>query len=465
MLDRARELCGAGTVGASERRAIILVKEDGLVAGRTVRGHIKLPLASVSCRNICANDLGNYVARLANDDLVAKHNSALADKVDVMERRAADGSSRKSDGCKLCRRSQHSRSANGDRHVEKRCFLLFRREFVGNRPPRRISSLAYLAALVKTVKLDDHAVDVVRERVARISDFSYMRGDLVIRGRHGSHRKCLKSKLGEPVKRLGVTRRRVTVEIERALLEIEHKNIKPSLCGDLRVELTERACRGISGICHKCLALCLALRVDILKYRSGHIDLASDGKRERFGKSQRYRLNGSQILRYVLADDTVASSRASHELTVLVAERDGQAVDLGLDRVGRRTESIAHLSAKILGLLKGKYVRERVHTRGVCDLFKFIECLAADSLRGRVRIVERGVLFLESFQLGVHHIVFVVGYLGSVVNVVSLRVVIQLTAEFFDSLDYFIINRRIHICLQIFNYIYYTNFSAVCQSN
>ena len=263
-----------------------------------------------------------------------------------------------------------------------------------------------------------------------------MRRHLVVAVSHGTHSERLKSKLGESVKRLRMTARRVSVGVNVALLKIEHEYIKLSLSGYLRVKLTERACRRVSRVSHKSLSPLLALGVELLKYRSRHIYLASDGQRERLVKSKGYRLNRAEIERNVLSDSSVASGRTLDELAVLVYQRDRETVYLGLYRIYGSRKLAFHLVAEILGLLKGKDVRERVHSHAVCDLLKFIKSLAANALSGRIRIVERRVLFLKALELGVHHIVLIIGYFGRIVHIISLGMVIQLLTKRFHPVFY-----------------------------
>ena len=57
------------------------------------------------------------------------------------------------------------------------------------------------------------------------------------------------------------------------------------------------------------------------------------------------------------------------------------------------------------------------------NLLKFIERLAADSLRGGSGIEKFGVFLLQTQKLGIHHVVIVVGDLRIVIDVVPLRVI------------------------------------------
>ena len=155
-----------------------------------------------------------------------------------MKRCAADGSSRKSHGRELCRGGKNARSSDGYRYVKELCLLLLGRKFIGYRPLWSISSLSDSSSVLEVVDLYNHTVNIVGELLSGVAYFSYMRRHLVVAVSHGTHSERLKSKLGESVKRLCMTARRVSVGVNVALLKIEHEYIKLSLSGYLGVKLT-----------------------------------------------------------------------------------------------------------------------------------------------------------------------------------------------------------------------------------
>ena len=232
---------------------------------------------------------------------------------------------------------------------------------------------------------------------------------------------CDKAELGESVERLGVSQALSAVGIKRALLEIEYENIELTLCGDLGIKLTERACRGVSRVSEKLLSLCLALGVVLLKYTARHIYLTADNEvRKGLAKLQGNRAHGAEVLCNVLARDAVSARCALDEHAVAVGERHREAVDLGLYRVERASaEDGVRLIEEVKKLLLREDVGETAHSDGVSELLKLIKSAAANSLGRRGGRVKLGERRLKIAELAEHSVVLIVGYLGGVALVVK----------------------------------------------
>ena len=103
-------------------------------------------------------------------------------------------------------------------------------------------------------------------------------------------------------------------------------------CGIL---LAERARAGVARVGVERQPGLLALGVDPRELGLGHEHLAADVDRGRLGEAVRDGRDGPQVGRHVLAGRAVAAGRALDEAAALVAQGDGQAVDLELGDVAQ----------------------------------------------------------------------------------------------------------------------------------
>ena len=71
-------------------------------------------------------------------------------------------------------------------------------------------------------------------------------------------------------------------------LKIENDNIESALCRNGRIELPERSCRGVTGICEKLFAVFFTFCVQSFKSFFRHIDLSADDQlRKLFVENER----------------------------------------------------------------------------------------------------------------------------------------------------------------------------------
>ena len=265
MLDAARELCRTGEIGAAHRRALVRVIKNGFPAGGAAVGHLVFGRARKPCFGVRTDHFGNDVAGLLERDEVAHANVALADKVGIVERRTRDGRACKADRLKHRGWGQYTRAPDGDRDIEKPRLLLLGRELVGDRPLRGVRTLAEKESVGEAVDLNDDAVDVVGERVALVSNRLDKRGDLVKGFCLRPLFQNVETERREPIERFGVALRRVMIEIEVALLKVEHKNIQPTARRDLGIELAERTCRRVPRVGKERLSRRLLNAVEAIK--------------------------------------------------------------------------------------------------------------------------------------------------------------------------------------------------------
>jgi hypothetical protein len=103
---------------------------------------------------------------------------------------------------------------------------------------------------------------------------------------------------------------------------------------DGRVELTQRAGRGIAGIGERPLPALFLIGIQTLEGGAAHVNLAAH--LEQFGEALGLHLvrnvgNCADISRDILALIAIAAGRSLHEAAAFVAERDREPIDLRFD--------------------------------------------------------------------------------------------------------------------------------------
>ena len=125
---------------------------------------------------------------------------------------------------------------------------------------------------------------------------------------------------------------------------------------------------------------------------------------------------------------------ACDELAVAIVGGHGEAVQLEFGDVAvfGAAEQVADAAVEIaqLGFVEG--VVEAEHGGAVLDLDEAFARFAADALGGRIGREQFGVLRFQRLELAHERVVFGVGDLGLVENVVQVFVVAQLFAELLD---------------------------------
>ncbi len=174
--------------------------------------------------------------------------------------------------------------------------------------------------------------------------------------------------------------------------------------GDGRIELPERAGRGVARIGEDRIAVRGARLVHLLEAVERHVDLASHldemrGRRSTAAKAERDVADRAEVGRDILADAAIAAGRAGDEDAIPVRQADGRAVDLELGGEPGAMDGIARqaFDALIPGgdFVVGEGVAERQHRHEVGVLRQLALGRRADALRRRVGRAERRVLGLE----------------------------------------------------------------------
>ena len=379
------------------------------------------------------HDLGDHVARAHDDHLVALANVLAVQVLLVVERRLLDRHARHLHGLQHRERDHVPGAADVPGHLLEDGRGGGRRELPRDRAARLTSDHAELALKVEVVDLHDDAVDLEVERVAAL-----------LPGLAGSHDLLDRVlDLHVPVDPEAV----VAEPLERLVMRLELEPVRGAhavgphrqrACGgELRVELADRAGGGVARVGVGGLPRGSAFLVQLCECRERQVDLAAHlEQRRRVFHAQRYRADRAQVLRHLLAHLAVAAGGSAHQDPVLVDERDREPVDLGLgdeadvahlDSLARQIALAAHHPGCELLLVAG--VGQRQHRLQVTDLVELVERLAPDSLGGRVRGEQLGVLRLEIAQLVQQSVVLDVRDLGVVEDVVAVAVVLELLPQ------------------------------------
>ena len=181
-------------------------------------------------------------------------------------------------------------------------------------------------------------------------------------------------------------------------LDVEDADVELARGGDLRVLLAHGARGGVARVGKQRLASELALGVELLEHRAGHVDLTADDEPLRgVFEFLRQVPHGAEVLGDVLAGHAVAARSAADEYAVF--QRHGEAVYLRLRRVfAPLRQGGEHALVKFAQFVKGEHVVEALERHLVRHGRKGALGRAAHLLRGRrwrVKLRVRGLQLLE----------------------------------------------------------------------
>ena len=212
--------------------------------------------------------------------------------------------------------------------------------------------------------------------------------------------------------------------------------------GNSGVELSAGTRGGVAGIGERLFAGLAPLLIETLEvvpldyHFSANLD-----KRRRLHLSpqqaQRDALHGAKVLGDVLARMSVAARRADGQDAAFVNQFDGQSVQFRFERVSNLfpAQSALHAAYPLAHLVLAERVLYAEHGHGVTDRAECLDGLSADALRGRVGGNKVRIFALQTLQFPHQAVVLGVGYLGVVEDIITIVVVVDFFAEFFDLLS------------------------------
>ena len=148
-------------------------------------------------------NLGNNLASFTNYNRISDTNPLFFNKITIMQSCTADGCACKQNRFKNSDRSQDSCSAYIYFNVKQFCCFFFRRILICLRPLGIFSRTSQSTACLKTVYLNNGAVNCVVKFAAAVSDLLNLLKSLINRVTHLVKR-CWKTKLGKIIKALSV---------------------------------------------------------------------------------------------------------------------------------------------------------------------------------------------------------------------------------------------------------------------
>ena len=305
-------------------------------------------------------------------------------------------------------------------------------ELVRDRPARAARHKTEPLLPVEPVELIDDAVDVVVELGTPLTDAAVKRQHLIHRADNLGKRVDLETDLAEPFDHAGLRRRGLVGDLAPRVGE----EVQRTRRGDARVLLPQRTGRRVARVGeHLLLGRGLAL-VEREEVGPGHVDFAADlARRGNFAlQLVRDLLDGPHIGGDVLAFEAVAARRGDGQLTVLVAQRHRQPVDLRLGHERKRlvflqVEEAADAVDKVLHLLGVERVLERQHRHRVAHLGEAARGRRADLARQAFQRLQVGKLRLDRLVAPPQRVVFCVGNGRRVLLVVGLVVLLDLGFE------------------------------------
>ncbi|OIQ78087.1 hypothetical protein GALL_402120 [mine drainage metagenome] len=249
------------------------------------------------------------------------------------------------------------------------------------------------------------------------------------------------AELGESVEHavLGVGRRVPAVDFTPAVGEEAQRALR----GQPRVELPDAAGGAVARVQQRRAAELALARVVVLEVGAQHDHLAAhlEQPRRRTEQAQRHVADGAHVRGHVLAGLAVAARGAAHQHAVLVAQADGQAVELQLGLVAHfgvavlQPQARAHALVELGGALRrlAGFSVQRQHRHAVRHRRESGQRRRADALRRRVGSEQLGMLGLEALQLAIQRVIVGVGDQRCVELVVGARIARDLVAQLADA--------------------------------
>jgi len=243
--------------------------------------------------------------------------------------------------------------------------------------------------------------------------------------------------LRQGLQHLGV-RRKVAPVDGGNLVEVDAEGAP---CGDIGVELPERAGGGVARVGEHLLARLLAPPVERVELVLAHVRLAPHHEAVGHGpgvvaEAEGDALDGLHVGRNLLARLAVPAGGALYEAPVLVDQLHGQPVKLGLGGIrdgvapqlfAARLGEVAHLVLLVDGL-------QAEHGRGVGHRAQLVADRAAHLMGGGVGRLQPGVLGLKGLKLPEEPVVLGVGDDRGVEDVVAVVVVPERGAKLLGRL-------------------------------
>ena len=316
-----RTLC----TGAAQKRAFRVLHyrrtADRASFGKKIWHSVLRPFGKINLQ-----DFRNNLTGFPNQNSIANPDIPFPNEVLIMKGCIGDGGSGQTDRAHNSLGRENTGSANLNYNILHHGGLDFRGVFVGGCPPGEFCGVSQLLSQSKVIHLYHGTVDIAGQKLPVFVDGENFLVDRLYRIEVfvGNH---LEFQGFQILQRFLVAGEGHTL----GLLNIEDIDIQPPLCGNLWVQLAQRAGSSISGVCKQRLLLRFLLLVQLLKALFGHEYLTPDdemgrGIRQNHGNGS----DGFQIFRYILPYLPITPGGTPNELSVNILQCHGKAVDFWL---------------------------------------------------------------------------------------------------------------------------------------
>jgi len=431
VLEAAFELAHAVPGGATKKHIFF---DQGALADRTVTGRAGRFRLRGTLGKVYGNDGGDHLARFFDPDKISDADVFAGDLLEVMKGGTGDGGTAQENGSKFRHGGDDASPADLEGHVEDACFGLFGGILIGDGPAGGFIGLAKNLLLVEAIDLDDRTVGGEGKFGSGLIQFS-----------DGADNLFGATDMAEPFVTGQAPSENLTVELflgfQRevgGIAETVENNGERAFGNFAGIEEFEGAGGGIAGIGEKRLPFFFAALVEGGKggFRKIHFATEFDARRKA-GDEKRKVADGLNILGDIISALPVTAGEPLGEATILVAEADREAVDLGFDCEFRSlpVEIFFNPIKKLLKLLLAIGVVEALHSDGVGDGSKRVEGGTADLAGGGVFVCQFGMRSFEIEELSVKTVVGGIGNFGTSFDVVEVVVAANLLEESGVALD------------------------------
>ena len=198
--------------------------------------------------------------------------------------------------------------------------------------------------------------------------------------------------------------------------------------------MSQAACSGIARIGKAFLALRVLLLVQAFKVGTQHQHFAAHFDKCRHTRAfqpQRNAADGADIGGNLFTAITVATRGCLTQHAIDVNQADCQPIKLRANLIFNHItrHHLAHTAVKRLDIFVAESVIQRQHGCTVAERLEFRQRCAAHPLRRRIGRQQLGVLLLKPLKLGKQAVVFGIGDLRIVEDVIAVVVILKLLAQ------------------------------------
>ena len=393
--------------------------------------------------------LRDDIASPANDDTVTDLHAETFHLVHVVQCGVGDHHTGDLHRCQSGDRRQRASASDLKIDALQGGFLFLRRVLVGDGPARRARHEAQFTLQTQCIELDDRAIDVVIEAITLLAEATGVVDDALGTAHHLKLRAGAEAIVVEQRHQTGMILAGLAGEQRiihpRDLIGAEFQRARG---GDVGIQLAQAAGGGIARVGEHLAILVAAARVQRLEASVAHVDLAAHFQQLRqiiTPQLERDRADGAQVGGDTFAGAAIAARHALHQHAILVDERHGQAIELGL-------AAEAQLVTRILGVSQLQRFRrtlhegaqliviegvvERQHRHRMLHFFKPAGRRGSDTLGGRFRGDQLGIFGFQRLEATQARVVVGIGQRRIIQHVIAVAGLEQLAMQLRDLLHH-----------------------------